>query len=263
MNFKWWFAHFGSFFVIRDFFFFSSQSTRVGCFIRHPMGVSSSDNGTWWRTQLSPSSFARFYQEKKKSRDSTKTHFVAPNEEPSLSPAVTVIGYSRTWVVNCVFSTSMVRVSDGHHGKRQIRSDRVGPRRLFRHKWHREKGTDGCTGRKPEAKGNQRRGCPLDLWQMSGSPAARLPGRLLPSQHQSAGVRHDGLHRLETRPRSQGGSSEVCHRVSGRRGWVHVQANVPNQARAASLGEKWSPQLWKSCRFTFLHRPDQRDRNSE
>lgn len=141
----------------------------------------------------------------------------------------------------------MVRVSDGHHGKRQIRSDRVGHRRLFRHKWHREKGPDSCAGRSSEAKGNKRRRCPLDLWQMSGGSAARLPGRLLPCQHQSVGVRHDGLHRLETRPRSQGGSSEVSHRVSGRRGWVHVQANVPNQARAPSLGEKWTPNWGKAA----------------
>lgn len=86
----------------RFFFLFSSQSTRVGCFIRHSMGVSSSDNGTWRGAELSSSSFARFYQEKK-SRDSNKTHFVALNEEPSLRPAVIVVGYSRTWVLNCVF----------------------------------------------------------------------------------------------------------------------------------------------------------------
>lgn len=100
---------------------------------------------------------------------------------------------------------------------------------------------------------------------MSGSSTARLPGRLLPSQHQSAGVRHDGLHRLETRPGSQGGSSEVGHTVSGQRGWVHVQPNVPNQARAASLGETWpndcdhALKKINKCRFTLLYFPNQAD----
>lgn len=135
-------------------------------------------------------------------------------------------------------STSVVTVSDGHHAERRIRTDRVEHRWLFRPKRQREKGSDSCAGRSSEAKGDQRRRRPLHLWQMSGSSAARLPGRLLPCQHQSAGVRHDGLHGMETRPRSQGGSSEVSHRVSEQRRWVHVQPNVPNQARATSLGEK-------------------------
>lgn len=89
-----------------------------------------------------------------------------------------------------------------------------------------------------QAQRHQRRGSSLDFWEMSGRPPARLPGRLLPSQHQPIGVRDDGLHRVETCARGQGGTSEVSHPAAGGRAGELLHEDVPNQERPSCVGER-------------------------